>query len=396
MLHADAAIVPGTEFTYSLFVSGDSAVLYSKKMQVKLVVGMQPGQIIWGPKPCPNMPSSPGIYGLTYNTADNLIYCVYFGNSTVYKYSSDSMLTEQGTITAPQDSCTDIDYTAHANALWLVCNPQKALYKISPSGSVLGQYSLSYASYPVGVTEDEAGHTLFISDRGTTPSAQQLIDVADTLGHRQYPISHPLQGPYGTRCLALDGRCPTNSPSLLNAWAWYNASGGTVDSCGMYELDRVSDTVLSGYVFPIKTWDVRGIECDPRDGSYWITLRGGSSNNMIMKVAGFNYGKVGVEEPAPRLPGAADRLVVLARPNPFTGRTNLSVQLSAAGSIDLRVYDNSGRVVRTLASGAAVTARAQFAWDGRNDDGQAVAPGIYFYRVQIATAQVWGKVILSR
>jgi hypothetical protein len=165
----------------------------------------------------------------------------------------------------------------------------------------------------------------------------------------------------------------------------------------MYELDRVGDTILHGYVFPNKTWDLRGIECDPRDGSYWITIASGAtSNNMIVKVAGFNYGKYGIEEPASRLPGVADRLAALAQPNPFTGRTNLSVQLPASGSIDLRVYDNSGRVVRTLASGTVVTAHTRLAWDGRDDDGRAVAPGVYFYRVQSATAQAWGKVILSR
>ena len=116
---------------------------------------------------------------------------------------------------------------------------------------------------------------------------------------------------------------------------------------------------------------------------------------MIFKVAGFNYGRIGVEEPKPGLP-VADRLVVRAQPSPFTGSTNLSVQLRAAGSLDLRVYDNSGRVVRTLARGSAVTPHARFTWDGRNDDGQTVAPGIYFYRVKSATAEAWGKVVLSR
>jgi subtilisin family serine protease len=396
VLHADAAINPGTTFTCSLFVSGDSAVLYSTRLQVKLVVGMQPGTIIWGPKPCPNMPTTPGLYGVTYNTDDDLIYCTNFNQSTIYKYSSDSMLTQHGTITGPADSCTDIDYT-NAGAFWLVCNPQKRMYRISPSGSVVHQFSLSFEGYPIGVTEYEATHQLFTSDRRTTPYARQLVYVTDTLGNLQASITHPLDGPYGTRCLALDGRAPTNAPSLLNIWAWYDSLGNGVDSFGMYELDRVGETLLNGYVFPTKTWDVRGIECDPRDGSYWITImKGGSSNNMIMKVAGFNFGKVGVEEPATRLPGTADRLVVLAQPNPFTGSTSLSLNLPAAGKVDVRVYYNDGRLARALADDVTVGTRAAFKWDGRDEEGQTVAPGVYFYRVQSATAQAWGKVILSR
>jgi subtilisin family serine protease len=394
MLHADSSIVPGTQFTCSLFVDGDSAALYTNKMKLVLTVGLQPGQIIWGPKPCPGMPTAAGLSGVTYNTTDNLIYCTYTPQSIIYKYSSDSLLTQQGTITGPQDSCNDIDYIAYDNAFWLACQPQRIMYKLDPSGSVLSQYSLSTLNYPFGVTEYEAAHQIYVSDRRTTPGARQMVYVYDTLGSRQSFFTHPLIGPYGTRCLALDGRASNNPPSLLNIWAWYDSTGGRIDSCGMYELERGGNTVLNGYVFPNKSWDLRGIEYDPRNGSYWVTIRqGGSSNNMIMKVAGFNYGKVGVQEPAPRSSFAGDRVQVLARPNPFTGRTRLSVQMPANGRFDLRIYDNSGRVVRTLAQGST---NSLLTWDGRTDDGRAVAPGIYFYRVQSAAGQAWGKVILSR
>jgi len=396
-LRADSSIATGTTFTCSLFVNGESTALYSAKMQVLIVVGMKPGAILWGPKPCPDMPADGGLYGVTYNSADNLIYCTDFLQSTIYKYSSDSLLTGEGTFAAPQDSCADIDYSVRSNALWLIGSPQRTLYKISTVGSVLGQYSLTYSSYPVGVTEYERGRMLFISDRQTSPSGQQMIYVADTLGVRQYPITHPLQGPYGTRGLALDERCPTSPPSLLNAWAWYNAGGGVRESSAMCEMDRAGSSVRSRFVFPNRSWDVRGIECDPRDGSYWVTIASGAGTyNMIAKVAGFNYGRVGVEEPKIPATGITGRLEVRAEPNPFSGRTLFSVRLPAPGNIGLRVYDNSGRVVRTLASGPAGTMHARIAWDGRNDDGKTVAPGVYFYRASSETAQAWGKVILSR
>jgi hypothetical protein len=395
--NADGAIPPGTQFTCSLFVHGDSAVDYDKKMEVLIVVGVPPGRIIWGPKTCAGMPTSPGLYGVTYNSNDGLIYCTYFGQSTIYKYSSDSMLTPQGTITAPQDFCTDIDYIAHDDALWLLGNQLKTVYKISPGGTVLSQFDLPFTGYPCGLTENEVEHSLYASDRRTTPASRQIIYVTDTLGNRQDSIIHPLVAPFGTRCLALDDRCPTNPPSLLNIWAWNNAVGNHADSCGMYELDRVGGTVLNGYVFPDTAWDLRGIEYDPRDASYWVTIaQGGADSNMIVKVAGFNFGRTGVAEPRLRSPDATNRLVVRAQPNPFAGSTNLSVGLPAAGSVDLKVYDNNGRVVRTLASGTAVGTRALFPWDGRDERGQTVAPGIYFYRVKSATAEAWGKVVLSR
>jgi flagellar hook assembly protein FlgD len=124
-------------------------------------------------------------------------------------------------------------------------------------------------------------------------------------------------------------------------------------------------------------------------------MQGGTTENMIFKVVGFNYG-TGIEEPRRGLSAVADQLEVRAQPNPFTGRTNLSVRIPAAGRVDLKVYDNNGRIVKVVAAGVPVTARALFPWDGRNEKGESVAPGVYFYRVQSATAQAWGKVILSR
>ena len=399
VLHAAGSIPPGTSFTCSLFVHGDSSD-YDTKMPVVLVVGVAgppPGQIIWGPKTCPGMDTAWGLYGVAYNTSENAIYCCYFMTPTIYKYSADSNLTQLGTVTLPADSCTDLHYITSENAFWLVCNPQKIMYKITPTGSVISQFSLSFMDYPCGVAENEAEHKLYISDRRTGLGATQLIYVTDTAGNVLDTITHPLQATYGTRCLALDPACPTNSPSLLNMYTWFDATGTILDSCGMYEIDRVTNSVLNGYVLSTSTlgWNMRGIEDDPRDGSYWVTImQGGTTQNMILKVAGFNYG-TGVQEPKFGVP-TADRLVVRAQPNPFTGSTNLSVRLPAAGNVDLKVYDNNGRVVRTLASGTTVGTRALFPWDGRNEKGQTVAPGIYFYRVKSATAEAWGKVVLSR
>ena len=86
------------------------------------------------------------------------------------------MLTQQGTITGPQDSCTDIDYAGYDNGLWLVCNAHKIMYKLSTSGSVLHQFSLTEA-YPIGATENAAAHTLYLSDRRSARAAVRSTAV---------------------------------------------------------------------------------------------------------------------------------------------------------------------------------------------------------------------------
>lgn len=69
-----------------------------------------------------------------------------------------------------------------------------------------------------------------------------------------------------------------------------------------------------------------------------------------------------------------------ARPNPSSGRIVLSVE-GSRGPATLRIYDVSGRRVRTLSDGSERPGEWTAVWDGRGDDGAPTAPGIYFARL---------------
>ena len=80
-----------------------------------------------------------------------------------------------------------------------------------------------------------------------------------------------------------------------------------------------------------------------------------------------------------------DRTVLLANyPNPFNPETWIPYQLAKPADVTLTIYATNGTVVRTLALGhqtAGIYLNRNHAihWDGRNDVGEAVASGIYFY-----------------
>ncbi len=397
-VRAGGTIPPGTVISCTLVVTGDSAD-YTARLPIALRVGTpppQPGEIIWGPRVCSNMPTDWGLYGMAYNTNDNLLYAMYFMQPTIYKYSSDSLLTPQGTVTLPEDSCTDLDYCAYDNTFWVVANSSKRVYKITPTGSVVRQFNVPQADYPCGIVEHDDEHLIYLTDRRLSGQTQQRVFVYDTTGAILDTIIHPVSGYYGSRCLALDDRCPVNTPSVLNIFTWFNTGGTAIDSIGMLEIDRVSFTLRNRFKFSNSSWNVRGIEYDPRDGSYWISIMEDQTggNNRIFKVVGFNYG-VGIEESRPAPRSENSRIIVSAWPNPFTRGTVLSVRLAQPGNVDLKVFDNNGRAVRELASARQVSAQASFPWDGRDGSGRSVAPGIYFYRVRSAGAEAWGKVVLS-
>lgn len=74
-------------------------------------------------------------------------------------------------------------------------------------------------------------------------------------------------------------------------------------------------------------------------------------------------------------------LALAAAPNPFAARSSIRFELPAGGRVSLVVFDAAGRRIGTLADGDFAAGRYVHHWDGRNDAGARVAPGVYFLRL---------------
>jgi hypothetical protein len=70
-------------------------------------------------------------------------------------------------------------------------------------------------------------------------------------------------------------------------------------------------------------------------------------------------------------------------PNPFNQTTKIEFTLTRAGFVNLNIYDLLGRKIRTLASQDLSSGYKSVLWDGKNDSGEDVASGIYFYRIEV-------------
>jgi len=81
-------------------------------------------------------------------------------------------------------------------------------------------------------------------------------------------------------------------------------------------------------------------------------------------------------------PGTSPVLArITAEPNPFAGRTRLSVRLARAARVSVELYDAAGRPVRSLATGSLEPGTYHWTWDGTDDAGNRLAGGIYFTRL---------------
>ncbi|MCK6602318.1 MAG: zinc-dependent metalloprotease [Bacteroidetes bacterium] len=89
--------------------------------------------------------------------------------------------------------------------------------------------------------------------------------------------------------------------------------------------------------------------------------------------------------------GEEIRELVAVYPNPFNPETRISVRLTEAKELKVRVYNLVGQLVADLASGTYERGDYAFRFDGRN-----LASGTYFYRVEIGTEVKTGKIQLLK
>ena len=88
-------------------------------------------------------------------------------------------------------------------------------------------------------------------------------------------------------------------------------------------------------------------------------------------------------------------------PNPFNPETWIPYNLSEAANVSVIIYDSSGRMVRNLDLGfrdaGTYTDKYKAAyWDGKNDEGEGVASGIYFYTMKAGSLTSTRKMIVAK
>jgi hypothetical protein len=82
-------------------------------------------------------------------------------------------------------------------------------------------------------------------------------------------------------------------------------------------------------------------------------------------------------------------------PNPFNPTTSIRYDVAPGGGVvTLRIYDVTGRLVRTLVDGPQPAGQKSVTWNGRDNQGRGVASGIYFYRLQASGYEKTLKMVL--
>jgi hypothetical protein len=82
-----------------------------------------------------------------------------------------------------------------------------------------------------------------------------------------------------------------------------------------------------------------------------------------------------------------------AWPNPFRSAVALQFAQAEAAAVDVAIYDVAGRLVRNLHRGSMAAGDARLEWDGRNEAGANVGPGVYLVRARAGDRQMNAKLL---
>ncbi|HDZ12703.1 MAG TPA: T9SS type A sorting domain-containing protein, partial [Bacteroidetes bacterium] len=83
-------------------------------------------------------------------------------------------------------------------------------------------------------------------------------------------------------------------------------------------------------------------------------------------------------------------------PNPFNPSTKITFGLPSSEQTTIAIYNLLGAKVRLLASGKFSAGYHSIVWDGRDNRGRVVGPGIYLYRLQSGSRILVNKMIFMK
>jgi hypothetical protein len=83
-------------------------------------------------------------------------------------------------------------------------------------------------------------------------------------------------------------------------------------------------------------------------------------------------------------------------PYPVISGTELAFELENPAQASLRIYDLSGKLVRTLVAGSLPAGSHTARWDTRDESGKPVASGVYFYRLESSGLTATQQLVVTR
>jgi hypothetical protein len=174
-----------------------------------------------------------------------------------------------------------------------------------------------------------------------------------------------------------------------------SAYGVDVGSGYVYVTDVYSDIQIVDVSDPASPLRVGGVPLPPNPQNVVLAypllcLANGSSG---LQIAPAQCDPLSAAPEDDRIwPGLSIRLF----PNPSSGHSIIQLHGSVCDSARAKIYDPTGRLVRSLPHGTLTAGAREFSWDGRDESGRMVSSGMYSVRVRSAEGVRTGRLLFLR
>jgi hypothetical protein len=83
-------------------------------------------------------------------------------------------------------------------------------------------------------------------------------------------------------------------------------------------------------------------------------------------------------------------------PNPFNPSTTIEYSVPSRSEVTIEIFNTVGQKVRTLLRETKSAGKYSAVWDGRDNNGNSLSTGVYFYRIQAGDYEKTKKMILVK
>lgn len=332
-----------------------------------------------------------------------------------------------GCSTSTIDGCVNLLDILHYRLI-ILDDKESPSYAYLPFPAILDY--LSRAGRKVAVSSSMHGF-LFGVWNGLSPGWRVVdnpwlrdfgIDSIYYMGFRYCP---PTEYPCSDTLLGFDGAVPMidGVPRLdvdtgHSPWAAGLANYWDITTPPFVEAYRLiprPDTAQVASYRPLYTFDSR-YESSPANGApvgiRWIdpygslryafgfhlyTMKFDQSRQLIDWILADDVGdNLGVPKSSNMAELPSRFTLGLNYPNPFNPSTTIQFALPEACEVRLDVFNILGQLVRRLVDTDMTAGFHSVVWDGRADDGRAVASGVYFYRLSAGEMSLSRKMLLLK
>jgi hypothetical protein len=229
-----------------------------------------------------------------------------------------------------------------------------------------------------------------------------------------------ITGPVSDRCLIKISDCADGIPSDVSDSFFTIGEVVTVTSPNGGEIWPTDTTCSITWTSSCFTDKIK-LEYSTNSGGSWITILDSTANDSsepwVIPNTPSKSCLVRISDVADSVADTSDSLFTIGPgsgvsddqkekeftfslaqnfPNPFNPNTFIQFSLPVSGKISLKIYNLLGQEVKTLIDEEKRAGEYEVLWDGKDNFGEDVASGIYFYRVAVGDFSETRKLVLLK